>query len=1465
MNKTKFFSSLLVAALFASTSVFTSCKDYDDDIKNLQEQINARAMQTELESLKSSLQNELATVNQSLTTKTAALNQAIELINSELAKKASAADLNALTTKVNAQGESIAQLLASIDALTAKDAALQTQIDAINTALNDYAKKKDLDELAAKYTALKGDFDAAVAELKAKIATEKSDREAADAALQAEFNTAINGVNENLKLQEKALNDYKAEMAAKLAELEAQLKTIIDNGDAASIAESFKKINDEIAKINSTIETKVDELNKKINAVDAKLADYAKTADVNASMATMKKELKDEMTQLSEQVNNVQAQVNILSAFIDKQLTSLVLWPDFYWEGLEAIESPALFANIFDVIDVPYTFSYTVTGGTQGSQDLIVTVPKTMGFKATDGKIYGSESAYTWDKNRYPTGWYYYLDRTTGATVYADGGSLTYQDGADIISYLGADPSTRPATETLNQGAIAYYHYSPSTADLKGYKIDFFGNLAAHYTRGGYNSLIGATPWDNDMSGEMNAYVNGRAAVPFDVNWNVVMSLYANWAYNNNTAESDGDGYVHQSPDWDDNVYYNGGYAYGTSFDDESGKNEAYLPFIAMQLQKGDTIVTSDYAVVVPAELNIIALADNKPEQIIGGRATAFSGDHIVANTQTTTNAFEYYGVVRANHLYESVGYDNCSDTDGYGAIPMPATHSVQFDGSIDLKPFIETHYDYKSYAKYGQSTLDKVMDELTMNMLGLHYEFNVVDYYLGQEKTSESAHIEQIAPGVFAPRSVTEDGATIKGKTATREVIDREPLIRVDLVDANDNIVRYGYIKLRIVETEQAKEDMEVEFTFNDIYMNCGDSVRLTWSQMENKILAQLGTNGLTKQEFEQYYYLENVGGNEYMPHITPAAGENAGGLYGDAEANQFMATRYAKNSDGKYVKVDGGDDLTNLANYTNTANWFGRVWYTPHDNATTGQNWDSQTNVLIWNICEGQAGNMTRAAFEQMIKAVEASYTSKGKSTKELSTVVRFVNKLTGASIWVTLKFDIEKIHFAYADINHRVLDHWYDYHQGYLDGTADTIEVYANVPTPQETGRTPLGINDFKKDLTEYWLEKKVIPMVYDKAHFNKFTANNNISISFQFRLPKKDENTVDLTAKNDGTWVVYGISGTKYTLYLSADKSTIWAKKTTGMSADEKIAYVEPTTGMITYYGRGDVDMFSKGIVAPYTATADQADKVNGAATDILNLIGMYDAAGNKQKDVYLTGHDKKTFAAYVEIKVSSAACYDPLMGKNFFNVRFLRPINVWAGNTEKTDALNATEFINIWELLYIRDWRTYAVVPEGATQQFGAAAIDGTGFDGKKHKGDFAEGNVTYEYYGISNLYVRRNEIKSDAYLEPSKRVALDPVKDVAKIKALYSIDKIPALTNGELEYLKIIAKGDADASTYTVAGTAKKVASTQFDDVIAYSNNGGVVNKFHIYVPIAVEYPWGGLRTYTQTVWAVITVNPTVQ
>ena len=54
--------------------------------------------------------------------------------------------------------------------------------------------------------------------------------------------------------------------------------------------------------------------------------------------------------------------------------------------------------------------------------------------------------------------------------------------------------------------------------------------------------------------------------------------------------------------------------------------SEAPLPFLATQLELNDTTVTSDYAVVVPALINIVALADNAPDEVLD--KGTFVADH---------------------------------------------------------------------------------------------------------------------------------------------------------------------------------------------------------------------------------------------------------------------------------------------------------------------------------------------------------------------------------------------------------------------------------------------------------------------------------------------------------------------------------------------------------------------------------------------------------------------------------------------------------------------------------------------------------------------------------------------------------------------------------------------------------------------------------------------------------------------
>ena len=232
MNK-RFLSTLLFGALFiASTSVFVSCKDYDDDIKNLQTQIDKAALKSDLDALQTTLTNAAT--------------------NSEAAVK-----------KLEAQ---LAEAIKNSNA-TAED--LQKQIDAAKAAADQTAKeltakiKEAADAAAAAQAAAAAAQNAAEnaqqsAEEAAKQAAElaKAAQEAADKALQ-EAIAKLNAENASMSAELKALINQLAvnqqsyvtadDLKAQIEELKASLAHNDGAGAAteayeAAIAELYKAV-----------------------------------------------------------------------------------------------------------------------------------------------------------------------------------------------------------------------------------------------------------------------------------------------------------------------------------------------------------------------------------------------------------------------------------------------------------------------------------------------------------------------------------------------------------------------------------------------------------------------------------------------------------------------------------------------------------------------------------------------------------------------------------------------------------------------------------------------------------------------------------------------------------------------------------------------------------------------------------------------------------------------------------------------------------------------------------------------------------------------------------------------------------------------------------------------------------------------------------------------------------------------
>ena len=160
--KRKIFSKLLMVALvIAAMSSFVSCKDYDDDINNLQKQIDAKAAIAQIESLQSQLTAAQTAAQKAQTDATKALADAAAAAKTA-GDAATAKALEDAIAKVNAAAEKAAtENAAAIKAAADAAAAAGTDAAAAKTAA-DEAKAAAEKAAADAQKAIKDAIDALV-------------------------------------------------------------------------------------------------------------------------------------------------------------------------------------------------------------------------------------------------------------------------------------------------------------------------------------------------------------------------------------------------------------------------------------------------------------------------------------------------------------------------------------------------------------------------------------------------------------------------------------------------------------------------------------------------------------------------------------------------------------------------------------------------------------------------------------------------------------------------------------------------------------------------------------------------------------------------------------------------------------------------------------------------------------------------------------------------------------------------------------------------------------------------------------------------------------------------------------------------------------------------------------------------------------------------------------------------------
>ena len=238
--KRKYLSALLMGTLtVASMSTFTSCKDYDDDISNLQGQIDKLASADELAAKVSELQS-LISSNKS----------DISSLQSELAKKTTLDEVKAVLANY-AEKKYVDDAVATLDAAVKAQGGDITALQAAVKAAQDAADKAAADAKAANEEILKTlETLATKAEVEEVKAAAKAANDAIEALKANDIKTLQTKQNEILE----SLKTYaKQESLDKVAAKAEALQTALDKkADTEALTKAEKDLNAAIAAVKTT-------------------------------------------------------------------------------------------------------------------------------------------------------------------------------------------------------------------------------------------------------------------------------------------------------------------------------------------------------------------------------------------------------------------------------------------------------------------------------------------------------------------------------------------------------------------------------------------------------------------------------------------------------------------------------------------------------------------------------------------------------------------------------------------------------------------------------------------------------------------------------------------------------------------------------------------------------------------------------------------------------------------------------------------------------------------------------------------------------------------------------------------------------------------------------------------------------------------------------------------------------------
>ncbi len=253
----------------------------------------------------------------------------------------------------------------------------------------------------------------------------------------------------------------------------------------------------------------------------------------------------------------------------------------------------------------------------------------------------------------------------------------------------------------------------------------------------------------------------------------------------------------------------------------------------------------------------------SKKMPVFALQANVYTEDKEDGKTEVTTVTSDYAMFVRMDVRPDAIsiypqGYVNAvgaafSREDNkyvYGsvqeALQNVATVKVAWDGSVDLSEIFQIDYTDINRGQTGSWTSE---DE--WGKFGLKFNYTLVNYYAGDNKSSESDWATLDENGVLTPCLAGKPGEQ------SRDALGKMPLVFVTVTNGN-NIVLRGFVKALIVPTEGYYETKDVVYSAIDFtcdpVVNSFENAELSGDVAQN----MLDATGLTQNVFARHYFPE-------------------------------------------------------------------------------------------------------------------------------------------------------------------------------------------------------------------------------------------------------------------------------------------------------------------------------------------------------------------------------------------------------------------------------------------------------------------------------------------------------------------------------------------------------------------------------------------------------------------------------